>query len=53
MKGLSFFGLLEDVNNALGKEVDMLDVTQITPDSEIDHEIEKRGVLIYEYKRYS
>ncbi|MBQ6634556.1 MAG: nucleotidyltransferase domain-containing protein [Ruminococcus sp.] len=53
LKGLSFFGLLEDVNNALGKEVDMLDVTQITPDSEIDHEIEKSGVLIYEYNRYS
>ena len=47
LKGLAFFGLLEDVNNALQKDVDMLDVSQITPDSEIDREIEKSGVLIY------
>ncbi|CDE12543.1 nucleotidyltransferase family protein [Ruminococcus sp. CAG:330] len=48
LKGLAFFGLLEDVVTSLEKEVDLLDVSQITPDSEIDREILKSGVVIYE-----
>lgn len=47
LKGLSFYGLLEDVVTSLDKEVDLLDVTQIVPESEIDKEIRKTGVLIY------
>lgn len=47
LKGLAFFGLLEDVVNALGKEVDLLDTTQIIPNSEVDNEIIKTGVVIY------
>ncbi len=47
LKGLAFFGLLEDVVTALNKEVDMLDVTQIIPDSAVEREINKSGVLIY------
>ena len=47
LKGLAFFGLLEDVVTALNKNVDMLDVSQITPDSQVDREIAKNGVLIY------
>ena len=47
LKGLAFFGLLEDVVNALGKNVDLLDTTQVIPDSEVDNEIVKTGVLIY------
>lgn len=47
LKGLAFFGLLEDVVNALDKNVDMLDVSQVTPDSAVDREIAKSGVLIY------
>lgn len=47
LKGLAFFGLLEDVVNALDKEVDLLDVSQIKPDSLVDKEIAESGVLIY------
>ena len=51
LKGLAFFGVLEDVVTSLEKEVDLLDVSQITPDSEIDREILKSGVVIYERER--
>ena len=51
LKGLAFFGLLEDVVTSLEKEVDLLDVSQITPDSKIDREILKSGVVIYERER--
>lgn len=47
LKGLAFFGLLEDVVTSLEKEVDLLDVSQITPDSEIDREILKSGITLY------
>lgn len=48
LKGLSFFGLLEDVSTALDKNVDLLDISQIEPDSNIHLEIVKSGVVIYE-----
>lgn len=47
LKGLAFYGLLEDVVNALDKNVDLLDTSQIIPDSLVDREISKSGVLIY------
>ncbi|MBR5682913.1 MAG: nucleotidyltransferase domain-containing protein [Ruminococcus sp.] len=47
LKGLAFYGLLEDVVSALGKEVDLLDISQIDPNSEVDNEIAKTGVIIY------
>lgn len=47
LRGLSFYGLLEDVVTSLDKEVDLLDVSQIKPESEIDREIKETGVLIY------
>lgn len=48
LKGLAFFGLLEDVVTTLGKEVDLLDISQLTPDSQIREEIKRNGVVIYE-----
>lgn len=47
LKGLAFFGLLEDVVTALDKNVDLLDTSQIIPDSLVDREIAKSGVIIY------
>lgn len=47
MKGMAFFGLVEDIVTALDKDADILDVSQIVPDSEVEHEINKTGVLIY------
>lgn len=47
LRGLAFFGLLEDVVTALDKNVDMLDTSQIIKDSLVDKEIKQSGVLIY------
>lgn len=47
LRGLQFFGLLESVNSALKIPVDLIDVSQIEPGSEIDLEIRKTGVPIY------
>ncbi len=47
LRGLAFFGLLEDVVNALDKSVDMIDISQVKPGSEVEKEILKSGVLIY------
>ena len=47
LRGLQFFGLLESVNSALKIPVDLIDVSQIEPGSEIDLEIRKTGVPLY------
>lgn len=47
LRGLAFFGLLEDVASLLEAPVDLLDVTQITSGSSIDLEIRESGVQIY------
>lgn len=47
LKGIAFFGLLEDIVTALGKDVDLLDTSQIVPNSEVDNEIARTGVVIY------
>ncbi len=50
LRGLSFVGLKEDLCKAVGKDVDVLDVTHIEKDSKIDEEIQKTGIVIYERK---
>ena len=47
LRGLQFFGLLESVNSALKIPVDLIDVSQVEPGSEIDLEIRKTGVPLY------
>lgn len=47
LKGLAFFGLLEDVVTSLGKDVDMIDVSQVMENSDVDNEIKRSGVMIY------
>lgn len=47
LKGLAFWGLLEDVVTSLGKNVDLIDVSQITPNSQIEEEIRESGKVIY------
>lgn len=47
LRGLAFFGLLEDVVTALDKDVDLIDVSQVVPDSMVDNEISGSGVMIY------
>ncbi len=48
LRGLNFIGLAESVRAALGKEIDIFDITHIIPDSQLEREIERTGVLVYE-----
>lgn len=48
LKGLSFVGLLEDLQQAINREVDLFDVSHIQKDSKVENEIRKTGVVIYE-----
>ena len=47
LRGLAFFGLLESVAEALDKNVDLLDVSQVIPNSQVDKEIQNTGIMIY------
>ena len=47
LRGLAFFGLLEDVATAIDAPIDLLDVSQIEKNSRIDREIRENGVAIY------
>lgn len=48
LRGLKFFGLLEDVCSSLNCGVDLIDVRQVEPGSNIDREIRATGITIYE-----
>ncbi|MCD8347776.1 MAG: nucleotidyltransferase domain-containing protein [Lachnospiraceae bacterium] len=48
LKGLKFVGLIEEVREAVDKEIDMIDVSHLEKNSEIDTEIRETGVVIYE-----
>ena len=48
LRGLRFVGFLDDVQKAVGKEVDLFDVTHIDAGSRIDREIRETGVTVYE-----
>ncbi len=50
IKGLDFFGLLEDVTNLFVKQVDLIHFSQIEKDSYTYKEV-MRGMTIYERKR--
>lgn len=47
LRGLAFYGFLEDVVTSVDKSVDLLDMSQITPASPIQNEINSTGVVIY------
>ena len=48
LRGLAFFGLLEGVTSTLDVPVDLIDVSQIESGSQIELEIQRTGVSIYE-----
>ena len=48
LKGLSFFGLLEDVCSSVDCPVDLIDIQDIEPGSVIESEILRTGVTIYQ-----
>lgn len=47
LRGLAFFGLLEDVASSLNVPVDLIDVSQIEKGSPIEMDIQQTGVPIY------
>ena len=47
VKGLRFYGLIEEIREALHKRVDILDVNQLKNNIELTEEILKDGIKIY------
>ncbi len=48
LQGLRFVELLEDLQQAAGVEIDLLDVSHIRKGSPVEDEIARTGVVIYE-----
>ena len=48
LRGLAFFGLMDDVCESLECEVDLIDTYDVIPNSRVDREIKDTGVVIYE-----
>lgn len=46
-RGLKFFGLVEDLRNALNKKIDALDIKQLNNNPELLREILRDGIKIY------
>lgn len=47
VRGLKFFGLVEEIREALHKRVDVLDINQLKDNLELTEEILRDGVKIY------
>lgn len=47
VKGLKFYGLVEDIRDVLQKKVDVLDIEQLKNNIELTEEILKDGIKIY------
>lgn len=47
VKGLKFYGLVEEIRTALHKKVDILDINQLKDNLELTQEILKDGIKIY------
>ena len=47
VKGLKFYGLVEEIRTALHKKVDVLDINQLKNNMELIQEILKDGIKIY------
>ena len=48
IKGIDFFGVLDDVSEALDAPVDLIEASQVIDGSKTQREIAETGVLIYE-----
>ena len=47
VKGLKFYGLVEEIRTALHKKVDILDLNQLKDNIELTEDILKDGIKIY------
>jgi len=48
IRGIDFFGILEDIIEALGVPVDLIEASQVIEGGRAQREIAETGVLIYE-----
>lgn len=48
LRGLRFIKFTEDLRSALGKNIDVFDVSHIEPHSSIECEIRETGLALYE-----
>lgn len=48
---IHFYGVLEDITQILGKKVDLIEISEIAPDSPIHNEIRNKGVVLYDRQR--
>ncbi len=53
IRGIDFFGVLEDIAEALDIPVDLIEASQIIDGCRVQQEIAKTGVVIYERESYS
>lgn len=51
LKGIKFYGLLEALTEALDKDVDLIDIRDVSDNKPLLDEIRKTGVLLYEQER--
>jgi len=51
IKGIDFFGILEDMTEILDKPVDLIEYSQVIQGGKMQYEIEKTGISIYERKQ--
>jgi len=48
IRGIDFFGVLEDIAEALDVPVDVIEASQIVDGGRVQREIQKTGIVIYE-----
>ena len=48
IKGIDFFGILQDVTEALNAPVDLIEASQIVDGSRVQREIAETGIAIYD-----
>lgn len=48
LRGIHFYGVLEDAVVALDKKVDLIELSEVRPGSPILDEISKEGVVLYD-----
>jgi len=48
LRGLKFYGVLEDMVETLDKTVDLFDATEVRQGSPIENEIIQKGVVLFE-----
>lgn len=48
LRGLRFYGVLEDVVTTLGKNVDLIEASEIREGAAILDDINRQGVILYE-----